>query len=297
MRVDSNCIGDRQARRFTVVVRPSLGYGHVVTVDGASGTGKTSLLLALASRYRCRAVEIGPIVRLVGWLAARDGVPVSTAVASLAVLDRAGYLDIAAPGGAAYAASDVVLLGAETSKTAFSAISDRALASVSSDTDALSWIFALVQQNVFGLAAIVSGRQVAHRIGLGAGLRIRLDASVGERARRKQRQILRAGRDDVWRDDSYLVVGPTTGAQVTIDTTTLSPDAVADIAGAEIERRLGWNRVQIGGGQSAGARPRTAPMGAASAVTAISSSRFATGLRTSWPSQAHAPRPRTRRPG
>jgi cytidylate kinase len=212
---------------------------EVVTVDGATGSGKTGLLIALATRYRCPALEIGPVVRTVSWIATHRGVPVSSAVAILAAQHAAGRLDIGAPGQATTAASDIVLDGAGVSEEIFRASRPQAIAVAAVEPAALAWIFSVVRTRAGQGRTIVAGRQAAAAFPE-AGLHVRLMASESTRRKRKQALAVRAGRIFRWGDDVALVRGRPSSTEVCIDTTDLSPSMVVRIVSREIETVLGW---------------------------------------------------------
>ena len=101
------------------------------------------MLRALAERYECVAVELGPVVRIVSWFAERRGLTVIDAVAALACLDAAGSLGIDRPGAGDLAASEVQLDGKlPRQQICFGALG-AATAAASLNPEAMSWIQAM----------------------------------------------------------------------------------------------------------------------------------------------------------
>jgi cytidylate kinase len=215
------------------------GFEQVVTVDGASGSGKSTVLVALRERYGADATEFGPVVRTIAWWARQRRIPVVDAVALLARLDAGGKLSIAESPTGALAASEVVLAGAPMRQRVFSGALSDALAVASADAAAIAWVSGLVRARLRGRRAVLSGRQAADAICPEAGLRIRLEASSSIRATRKRSQLAAAGLRPHWIDDVRLL-GPPRNVGLLIDTTDLNIDTLKDRVFREVESKLGW---------------------------------------------------------
>jgi cytidylate kinase len=220
------------------------GFQNVLTVDGASGTGKTTLLRSLAERYDCTSVELGPVVRTISWLVERRGLTVADAVAVLVGLNAKGALRIDRPGTGDLAASEIELGGKLLRQQIFSGWLGPATAATSLDREAMLWIHGLIRETVRDHRAAVSAREGASVLCPSAGLRLRLYASAAERANRKSVQLRRAGIRPGWIDDERLL-GPATGVHAVIDTTSLTPGQVLSQVSLFVERHLGWSRKPI----------------------------------------------------
>lgn len=216
------------------------GFEHVITIDGASGTGKTTLLRAFVERYDCVAIELGPVVRAVSWLAERKGVPVADAVALLARLQGQGRLRIDRPAAGELAASEIELDGLVLRQQIFSGSLAPALAAASLETEAMAWIHSLVRETVRGRRAIVSAREAARRVCPTAGLRIHLEAAEPVRATRKRRQLALCGVAGPWTDDAPLLGSPGP-VHTVVDTTAIGPDELTDRVAAMAEEWLRWS--------------------------------------------------------
>lgn len=215
------------------------GFDQVVTVDGASGSGKSTVLVALRERYGVEAIEFGPVVRTIAWWARQRRIPVANAVALLARLDAGDKLSIAETSPGALAASEVVLAGTPMRQRVFSGALSDALAAASADAAAIAWVSGLVRARLRGRRAVLSGRQAADAICPEAGLRIRLEASSSIRATRKRGQLAAAGLRPHWIDDVRLLC-PSRNVGLLINTTDLSIDTLEQKVFREVESKLGW---------------------------------------------------------
>lgn len=215
------------------------GFEHVLTVDGATGTGKTGLLRQLAARYPVAAIELGPVVRAVSWVSRRHGITVPDAVAVLARLEGEGRIAIDRPGADSLAASDVELDGIRLGAEMFSSDLAATTAAASVDPEAMAWIHGFVAATLRGRAAVVSARQAARSVCPAAGFRIRLEADARVRAARKCAQLRALGLRPAFVDDSHLM-SPLDEVDAALDTTHLDADQVATQVFALVERQLGW---------------------------------------------------------
>jgi cytidylate kinase len=216
-------------------------FENIITIDGASGSGKTALLRGLSARFGCAAVELGPVVRAVAWLASNQRLGVADAIAVLVRLEATNRLRIDQPGSADLAASEVVLDGRPLRQQAFSGRLNEAVAAASLDSDVMRWIHGLVRESLRGRVALLSAREGASAVCPTAGLRIRLEASSAVRGARKRRQMIESGLRPVWVDDIRLLQRPD-AVHAIIDTTSLGPTQVADLVAEMAQRRLGWKQ-------------------------------------------------------
>jgi len=214
-------------------------FEHIITVDGATGSGKTTLLRALAMRLGIPAVELGPIVRTVAWLAEREQIPVVDAVALVAGLEASGRLRIDRPAAGHLAASEVEVDGRPLRQQVFSGRLNQAIAAASLDSIVMSWIHSLFRESLRSRRAVVSGREGASRIFPTAGARIRLEADSSVREARKRHQLTQAGMRPIWLDDVQLL-DPPGSEHVVLDTTLLSIEQVSELALRIIGGQFGW---------------------------------------------------------
>jgi cytidylate kinase len=215
------------------------GYEHVLTIDGASGSGKTSLLRGLRRQFQCAAVELGPVVRAAAWLAEARNLSVQDTVAEMARLEAAGRMRIDAVLEEGLAASAVELDGSLLGVETFDGELGPALAATSLDASAMAWIHSLVAEALRGRQAALSAREAAARVCPTAALRIRLEAASAVREARKRRQLLRAGVRATWTDDRSLL-GVPDDVHIVLDTTDLTEADVLGVVVRAAEERLRW---------------------------------------------------------
>jgi cytidylate kinase len=215
------------------------GFERILTVDGATGTGKTALLRALVARYDCMALELGPVVRAVSWLAETRSMTIADAVAELARADATARLRIDSPAAGNLAASEIELAGLPLRQQLFSGRLAAATAATSRDGEAMDWINGLVREKLRGSTAVVSAREAARCVCPTAGLRIRLEADARERAARKRRLLVDSGMPTIFVDDVSLV-RPSDAVHVALDTTGLDAGEVAQRVFGLVDRHLHW---------------------------------------------------------
>lgn len=221
--------------------KSSRSLASVATIEGASGTGKTTLLRGLASRYDCAIVEVGVVVRALAWWAHRHRIPIRDAIAVLAALDSQGTLLIAPTDSSGLAAMDLVLDGRPVGAASFTPQLTQSLSAATIDADGMAWVHAFVRERLRGCRAAISGRDVSVRTFPGARLAVRLEADPSVRRARKLKQLQWAGLGASWRDDIGLMRPP--GPDVLrLDTTFLSPAEVINRVGEAAESRLRWIR-------------------------------------------------------
>lgn len=218
----------------------------VVTIDGPSGVGKGTVARALARKFGWHFLDSGALYRILALAASRAGVPLSAApdVAALAPA-----LDIK------FDAQDVdeeviIVNGADWTRDV-RAEATGALASQIAVAPAVRAAL-LERQRAFRRAPglVADGRDMGTVVFPEAGLKIFLDASAEERARRRLNQLRKAGIEATLaplfteireRDvrDRTRAVSPLKAAMdaVTIDTTTLpAADVLSRVEALIIER-------------------------------------------------------------
>ncbi len=202
----------------------------VVAVDGPSGAGKGTVARAAARALGYRHVDTGAMYRAVAWRAAQTGI---------ALDDDAGLAAVAA--GAAFALSDGVvgIDGHDVTSAIRTPAMDKAAALVARNPAVRDVL--VTRQRALGAAGavVMEGRDIGTVVFPDADVKIYLDASHEERARRRAADPAhtRSGTDiaDVAQDlaardksDSTRSVAPLTQAAdaVYIDTTSLPVDDV-----------------------------------------------------------------------
>ena len=218
-------------------------YRDVVTIDGASGSGKSGAMLKLGRSYGALPIEFGPLMRTVAHLARRDRFTVLDAAALLARLDNGGSVQLANESVGGLAASEISINGLPYRQAVFAASINEALSAASSTAPIIDLLATMVRTRIAGRRVLLSGRQAATIVCPSAGLKICLTARSEVRGRRKFAQLRGAGLRPAWQDDVALVA-PASHFDLVIDTTYLTPEVVARTIGCAAEQRLGWRQLR-----------------------------------------------------
>ncbi len=200
----------------------------VIAIDGPAGAGKSTVARQLAARLRYRYIDSGAMYRAVALLALRRGISLD---------DAAALESLAAAADIQFVQGDRLLAAGEDLTEA---VRSPDVAQAASKVSTVSGVRRelVAQQQQFGKAGgvVMEGRDIGTVVFPGADVKIFLDASIEERARRRIQEIP-AGRTleqviaeirerderDTRRTDSPLIQAP--GAHY-IDATGLSADEV-----------------------------------------------------------------------
>jgi len=165
-----------------------------IAIDGPAGSGKSTVSKLLARRFRLSYVDTGAMYRGVALLARRAGAAPGDeeALSRLAAASEFGFeMDQASPD----LLNRVFLNGEEVT----SAIREPEISSLASKVSALSGVRrALVsKQQQMGRAGgvVMEGRDICGVVLPGAEVKIFMDASAEERARRRHRELAAAGKN------------------------------------------------------------------------------------------------------
>ena len=148
----------------------------VIAIDGPSGAGKGTVARAVASELGYRHVDSGAMYRAVGWKALRDGVPLDddAAAAALAAAARIEVSD-----------ARVTIDGLDVTREIRTPEIDRAAAAVARLPQVR--IVLVEQQRAMGAngGIVMEGRDIGTVVFPDADVKVYLDASPEERARRR----------------------------------------------------------------------------------------------------------------
>ncbi|HMD36273.1 MAG TPA: (d)CMP kinase [Vicinamibacterales bacterium] len=148
----------------------------IIAIDGPSGAGKGTVARAIAAELGYRHVDSGAMYRAVGWKALRDGVALDDE-AAVSAMSRRADINLNAAG--------VTIDGVDVTRAIRTPEIDRAAASVAR----LSQVRAILveRQRAYGKegGVVMEGRDIGTVVFPAADVKIYLDASPDERARRR----------------------------------------------------------------------------------------------------------------
>jgi CMP/dCMP kinase len=226
----------------------------VVAVDGPSGSGKSSVCRAVATRLRLRYLDTGAMYRAVTWLALDRGMDLrdERAVAALA---REVRLDVATD-----AANPLVRVnGIDVTSAIRESRISAAVSAVATNLDVRAELVrrqqAIVDEPHAATGIVVEGRDITTVVAPNAPVRILLTASADARVARRAKELhgmvddqtVADTSDEVLRrddeDSSVVEFRRAADGVVVIDTSALSfedvVDAVVDLVPAEIAPEAG----------------------------------------------------------
>jgi cytidylate kinase len=215
----------------------------IVAIDGPSGAGKGTVARAIAQRLDARHVDTGAMYRAVAWKATRDRVDLSDGDAIADVAARAAFdLD-----------NHVVIDGVDVTSAIRTPEMDSAAATVARHPQVRAVLVERQRRFSEGRTLVMEGRDIGTVVFPDADVKLYLDASPEERARRRSEDAAHAvgqqhtGVDVVARAleardraDRTRAVSPLTIAAdaIYIDTTAIPVDDVVQRVLGIVEERL-----------------------------------------------------------
>ncbi len=221
----------------------SSSFAQVVAIDGPSASGKTTVARAVAEKLGSTVFDTGALYRAVTLESIRRNIA-PTDEAALAELTKA--LDIAITESGA-----VLVDGKDVSAELRTPQVDRWVSDVSAHPAVRSALLPVQRSIASGRPVVMVGRDIATIVIPEAGLKVYLDASVEERARRRFADLNRAGsnvsfeevRSELDRRDRHDSSRTTSPLKLhedalVIQTDALSADEVANAIATAYEARF-----------------------------------------------------------
>jgi CMP/dCMP kinase len=153
-----------------------MNRGLIIAIDGPSGVGKGTVARAVAGALGYRHVDTGAMYRCVAWRALEDHLPFEDEPALTALAER---LAIDASG------RSVLVDGVDISGVIRNPEIDRGAARVARVVGVRAALVAQQRRIGEGGGVVMEGRDIGTVVFPGAGVKIYLDGSAEERARRR----------------------------------------------------------------------------------------------------------------
>ena len=201
----------------------------VIAIDGPSGAGKGTISRTISETLGYRHVDTGAMYRAVGWKAAHDGIPLDN---EAAVSELARRANLIVEGGV------VSIDGHDVTRAIRTPEIDKAATAVARLPKVREALVA--RQRALGAqgGVVMEGRDIGTVVFPNADVKIYLDASAEERARRRATDTAHSGSQA-----GQAAVAAAIQARDTADTTrpvsplSIAPDAVhIDTTGMPIEQ-------------------------------------------------------------
>jgi cytidylate kinase len=168
----------------TNIEQPDTGPARlIVAIDGPSGAGKGTVARAVAAHLHYRHVDTGAMYRAVAWMAMRHGVNLQ---------DESAIVALATPSAIDVSNGAVTVDGHDVKTEIRTAEIDAAAAAVARLPKVREVL--IVQQRAMGAAGgvVMEGRDIGTVVFPAADVKVYLDASPEERARRRATDVAHA---------------------------------------------------------------------------------------------------------
>jgi cytidylate kinase len=156
----------------------------IIAIDGPSGAGKGTIARTLAQQLGYRHIDTGAMYRAVAWMAAHDGV---------ALDDEPGVTSVARHAAIVVEGGVVSIDGHDVTRAIRTPDMDKAAAAVARLPRVRELLVARQRGYGEGGGVVMEGRDIGTVVFPGADVKIYLDASEEERARRRANDAAHAG--------------------------------------------------------------------------------------------------------
>jgi cytidylate kinase len=170
----------------------TLDLRRVIAIDGPAAAGKTTVARDLADRLGAMLFDTGALYRSVTLAAARTGIPFSDG-AALTALTETSDINLQRATVNDGRLVDVLLNGEDVTWAIRSPEVDANVSEVSAHPGVRAALLPLQRRIASGAAVVMVGRDIASVVAPEAGVKIYLDASVEERARRRAAEMRARG--------------------------------------------------------------------------------------------------------
>jgi cytidylate kinase len=220
-----------------------------IAIDGPAASGKSTVAEALARRLGYLYFDTGVMYRAVTWAALECSIPIDDEAAVTALAERL-HIEVTEPGVADGRQYTVCVDGVDVTWAIRTPAVDANVSPVSAYPGVRRALVSQQRRVAAGGGVVMVGRDIGTVVLPDADLKVYLDATVEERARRRWQEIVERGKSVSYyvvlesmrrrdRIDSSRDVSPLRAADdaVLVDTTELSIDQVVDEVEGLVEGR------------------------------------------------------------
>ncbi|CAN5349716.1 (d)CMP kinase [soil metagenome] len=172
----------------------TLDLRKLIAIDGPAAAGKTTVARDLAARLGGMLFDTGALYRSVTLAALRRGIATSDA-AALTRLTQTSAIDLRPASVDDGRLADVLLDGEDVTWAIRSPEVDASVSEVSAHPGVRGSLLPIQREIAAGATVVMVGRDIASVVAPDAGVKIYLDASVAERARRRAAELRGRGID------------------------------------------------------------------------------------------------------